>query len=56
MLGHSPKKLRLAVGTHSALKLFERYSGSIDANQRGSNISDKSFKFNDHLARDEARV
>jgi hypothetical protein len=38
------------------LKLFERYSASIDANQRCSNVRDESFQFYGHLARGEARA
>jgi hypothetical protein len=33
------------------LKLFERYSASIDPNQRGSDVSDELFQFCAHLAR-----
>ena len=38
-------KLWFATRTHAALKLFEGYSASIDANQRGSNLSDNLFQF-----------
>jgi hypothetical protein len=51
MPGYGGKQLWLAVGPHSPLKLLERHSASIDARQRGSDVSDNLFQLHAHFRR-----